>query len=674
MTLGKIIGKTSTNGFKFLVEGNARKFDYVKVKILETSTEEQKTHEVLCQIIDLEREENVIIAKCNSIGYKDEKIKQPRVAFIPGTDVKKAENEFIKQIIEIETKEGAFIGKLDGKNIDIFINLGKMLNKHVSILAKSGAGKSYTTGVLIEEIMEKKVPLLIIDPHGEYAQMKYPNDDKKDEISLKKFKVKPKSFIREIREYGDPRINSDAKQLFLSDKFDLQELGNILPGKLSANQMACVYGAMKDSDGNLDSLSTALEFQESNAKWGLIDNIDYLKKLNIFSTVPTNYEELISPGKCSIINLKGTDPEVGEIIVYKLLKDLFQARKRNIIPPFFAVIEEAHNFAPERSFGETKCSKILRTIASEGRKFGLGLCIVSQRPARVDKSVLSQCSTQIILKMTNPHDLKAVSGAVEGITSEAEAEIKNLPIGTALLTGIVEIPLFVNIRPRKTKHGGVSVEMIQDTKEEENFMDQLENYADEKVEAIILPKINKKDIMLMSEKKIKEIKTYAVPSILLYCEKDNQEFNILVELTQGKIITDPESNNPSNIIDLTTLSESQKTFLEEIKKLTEINTSNIMKETKRNFTEIQTLLKKLEDEEIIIGTKEKYLINPSIDIKTKQFLGKIQYSKLNTTKELQKNIDVKEIIKKIKLLTKIKDKKECKIVWYEPVFEEEENE
>jgi len=66
------------------------------------------------------------------------------------------------------------------------------------------------------------------------------------------------------------------------------------------------------------------------------------------------------------------------------------------------VIEEAHNYCPERNFGEKKSSKILRTIASEGRKFGLGLCVVSQRPARLDKSVLSQCSTQIIMKQQIP--------------------------------------------------------------------------------------------------------------------------------------------------------------------------------------------------------------------------------------------------------------------------------
>jgi DNA helicase HerA-like ATPase len=71
------------------------------------------------------------------------------------------------------------------------------------------------------------------------------------------------------------------------------------------------------------------------------------------------------------------------------------------IPPFMLVVEEAHNFCPERGFEKAISSNIMRTIASEGRKFGLGMMVISQRPARVDKNVISQCNTQIILRVTN---------------------------------------------------------------------------------------------------------------------------------------------------------------------------------------------------------------------------------------------------------------------------------
>jgi DNA helicase HerA-like ATPase len=125
------------------------------------------------------------------------------------------------------------------------------------------------------------------------------------------------------------------------------------------------------------------------------------------------------------------------------------------------VLEESHNFCPQ--VGVAASSKILRTIASEGRKFGLGLLIVTQRAAKVDKNVLSQCNTQIILKITNPNDLKAISSSVEGLTSAMEEEVQRLPIGVAIVTGGgIQMPLMVEIRPRETRHGGESVKVLPD--------------------------------------------------------------------------------------------------------------------------------------------------------------------------------------------------------------------
>jgi len=87
--------------------------------------------------------------------------------------------------------------------------------------------------------------------------------------------------------------------------------------------------------------------------------------------------------------------------------------------------------------------------------------IITQRAAKVDKNVLSQCNTQIILKVTNPNDLNAIAASIEGLTQGMEDEIQRLPIGSAIITGGgVSMPLFVEIRPRESKHGGESVEVI----------------------------------------------------------------------------------------------------------------------------------------------------------------------------------------------------------------------
>ncbi len=87
----------------------------------------------------------------------------------------------------------------------------------------------------------------------------------------------------------------------------------------------------------------------------------------------------------------------------------------------------------------------------------MGLCIISQRPAKVDKNVLSQCNTQIILKVTNPNDLKAIIDSVEGVAATTKDQIKDLPIGQALVVGITDQPLVVSIRIKRSEHGGESI-------------------------------------------------------------------------------------------------------------------------------------------------------------------------------------------------------------------------
>jgi hypothetical protein len=129
---------------------------------------------------------------------------------------------------------------------------------------------------------------------------------------------------------------------------------------------------------------------------------------------------------------------------------------------------------------------VLRTIASEGRKFGLGLCVVSQRPAKIDKNVLSQCATQIILKVTNPNDLKAISQSIEGLTHGMEDNIQRLAIGSAILSGgNVTTPIIIDVRVRETKHGGESVTIVspvpKDLMEKATYMDGKEG-AEEKEE------------------------------------------------------------------------------------------------------------------------------------------------------------------------------------------------
>ncbi|MBU0535531.1 MAG: ATP-binding protein [Nanoarchaeota archaeon] len=651
MAVGRITGKSTTLEFELEVEDNLRKFEYLQLP----HPESNENTEVLCQVVEITKSGDKTTAKCNIIGYrKDNRIRQMMVPFDPGTEAERATDDFVSEIIRIEkNRYSAEIGKLQGKNIDVYIDLRKSLSKHISILAKSGSGKSYCTGVLIEEIIEKGIPVIVIDPHGEYNTLKYPGDNK--EIA--------KSYISQIEEYGDIRINPNLKPLKLSNPSSTEEIIHILPAKLNPNQQALVYGALNNLDSfDFESLIIELESEENPSKWTLISMIDHIRKKELFSSSPTNYNELIQPGKCSIINLKGVDPDIQQIIVYKLMNDLFQQRKRERIPPFFAVIEEAHNYCPERSFGEAKSSKILRTIASEGRKFGMGLCIISQRPSRVDKSVLSQCSTQMVLKITNPHDIKAVSNSVEGMTYETEKEIINLPIGEALVTGVVDMPLFVRIRERRTKHGGEQVNLLsEEDTPGEDIIKGIEEFKNKDILPLILPGLSKKDLMLMNDTQIK-INTYLVPSVIFTCYTEG-EFRILVDLINGKIIKDIDNDISYDLPDLSNLSPNE---METIKMKDDFTAADVMLRKGMDFSSAMNLCETMASKGYLEKIDNKYRTKQGmmIDIIKCNTFKDVEYKNVDYERKLEKKIEIDEIKQKLSKLTEIKDHKECFIVWH----------
>jgi len=250
---------------------------------------------------------------------------------------------------------------------------------------------------------------------------------------------------------------------------EANDILDLLPAKLSGPQKGALYQAIKEikeykTQYTIDDIIETVGRSKSNARWNVIASLESLNSIGIFADTATDPVSFVKKGKCSIINMKGVPPDVQTVVVARLSKQLFDYRKAGKIPPFLFVVEEAHNYCPERGFGNAVSSGILRTIASEGRKFGMGLCVVSQRPAKVDKNIISQCNTNIILKVTNPNDLKAIIQSVEGLTNQTYREIQRLPIGIALISGgSLQMPVMAEVRTRETSHGGRSVRISKDS-------------------------------------------------------------------------------------------------------------------------------------------------------------------------------------------------------------------
>ncbi|MBI2673140.1 ATP-binding protein [Candidatus Woesearchaeota archaeon] len=672
MLLGRITGKSTTTSFTFMINEGAKKFQYVQVM-------HNDGYYVLSQIIEIEKDIDKAIASCNLIGYSENgifrKIKTP---LEPGTEVFNAEDGIIKEVLSIESIDnGAYIGVLDQReNIKVMLDINKLLTKHIAVLAKSGSGKSYTVGVLLEEFLERNIPVIIFDPHGEYTSLKFPNNKPNDKAKMELYDLVPKGYNKQVVEYLIDSIQeSSSRKLRLSIKdISPSELIKLLPIKLSNAQIGSLYSALKNIEGavNFDVLTMALESEDNNFKWTIIDALEYLKKLDIFSESGTNLDELVKPGVASLINLKGVPIEVQEVIVYKLVNDLFNRRKRGDIPPFFIVFEEAQNFCPERNFGEVKSSSIVRQLLSEGRKFGIGACLITQRPARVDKTCLAQVTTQIILKITNPNDIRAVANSVEGITHETEKELRNIPIGTALVTGVVDLPLFVNIRPRKSKHGGEAVSILnlndKDKKtENRDFINEIRDFKE--TIPVVQPSSSLSDLRLMYGGD-KQISVTLHPSLILSCTQNKDSFNLLVDLTSFKIINDVESGSgsqiPSNNLQI---SNQQNKIFQVALNLSEFKPAELFSRANVQFSELYDTINALTNKGLLIKVGDKYKVNDNLMVFSRlselAFYEKIEHVNIPFDKKLEKKFNPEDVVSLIGRFADIKDKKECFLVKYE---------
>ncbi len=476
--VGIIYGDVGTTEFTCSVTGELEQGDYVQIL-------HEKFGWILGRVDEIKRKTNLTIDKAHElinggdvdvdetvsariviVGYRDEKglLQYPRTPFNVGSIIYLAEDNFIKDVIGIEDikEKGAYIGRLfKHKNIPIYLDINTLVQKHVSILAKTGAGKSYLTGVLLEELLKKNVTAIVIDPHGEYSSLKYPAKNTKLHTD---FGITPRGYTSKIKIFSpDAELNKATPLKFTLATMSPRELLSIM--NLDARQYLIPLRKAMDllrtsrEYFSIKDVIRILENEDSPSLAPLISQLEYLDEMKIFSKKGTRIDDVVVKGKTTIINLRGVAPDIQELVVQRLSMALFELRKRDKIPPLMLILEEAHNFAPQQ--GISSSTRILRTIASEGRKFGLGLCIISQRPAKVDKNVLSQCNTQIILRVTNPNDLRAIGNSVENLTKGSLEDIQRLPVGVALVTGgNISIPLFVEIRPRETRHGGESVRVV----------------------------------------------------------------------------------------------------------------------------------------------------------------------------------------------------------------------
>ncbi|MBL8149139.1 MAG: ATP-binding protein [Blastocatellia bacterium] len=425
----------------------------------------------------------------STIGYFDFKLGgfvNPRIPPDPGQPVYIVSDQFLAEVLSprrLGEKGGACLGSLltRSSSVPVVLSVKDIVSTHLAILASTGAGKSYTASVLIEEMLKpnNQAAILIVDPHGEYSTLR--------EIEAMK-EFQQEGYTPRVKILHPEKIRVRFNTLKLADiRYLLPEITDkqnyyLIKGFQELEQKSGknkVYG-FKDLYDTLLSYKFADDEEsrrsQSGSNIGTIEAI--LWKLDfrfgqskVFSDVEHNtLSELFQPGQCTVLQLNEIDQQEQQVIVGTLLRRINDARvgwiaQKNISPnlddqlpfPVFVLLEEAHRFAPS---GATVVStNILKQILSEGRKFGVGVGLITQRPGKLDQDVLSQCQTQFIMRIVNPIDQNTIASSVESVGRRMLAELPSLTKGQVVVTGVaINTPVMCRVRERLTTHGGQTID------------------------------------------------------------------------------------------------------------------------------------------------------------------------------------------------------------------------
>jgi len=412
------------------------------------------------------------LAFAQSLGmWSGNSFQVPVVPPLPGSKVTEADPEIFTKYLGVNP-HGLYLGRvLNQENICVSPDPNKMLSHHVAILGATGSGKSYTNGVLCEELLDLNVPVIVIDPHGEYESFTDKNDRRDELEKMKFFGISPTCY--KAQEYAPPfaRKNWQESLTVNINKLDFEMLGELI-GLNSDAQSDLLYLALKTMREKLRgedfSAARLLDFMKMVGEEQHLDvrtsttvkrKLLVLSELGIFGN-GCNPRKLVQNGVLTIVDLSGdVEEKLKRALCATILNELFEARKNNEVPPFLAVIEESHRFCPQDEDCASK--QVIRRLAREGRKFGVGICLTSQRVIGLDKDAFSQCGTKITLRIDNKSDLDYIRPYLALSHQEEFEMIPTLPEGVAIISGIsVRTPIVFGVRVRKSRHGGESKKFL----------------------------------------------------------------------------------------------------------------------------------------------------------------------------------------------------------------------
>jgi uncharacterized protein len=355
---------------------------------------------------------------------------------IPGSDVLPVSTDDLRAVFAASDEPHVEIGTVyPTDDIRGALYVDPMLSKHFAVLGSTGTGKSTSVALILHRISELSPEghIVMIDPHGEYSaafkncgeifnvdnlQLPYwlmnfdehcevmltthGADRQRDADILAKCLLAARTKGKDVSQYGKVTVDSPIPYL-------LADLNTII-----VNEM-----------GKLDRAGDTLPFQRLKTK------LDELRAdprytfmfsgMLVSDSMPTLLAKLFrlpSQGRpISIVDVSGVPSEVTSVVVSVLARMVFDYAiwsRTEAQRPLLLVCEEAHRYVPKDENVETgqAVRRILERIAKEGRKYGVSLGLITQRPSDLAEGVLSQCGTIVAMRLNNDRDQACVRAAM----------------------------------------------------------------------------------------------------------------------------------------------------------------------------------------------------------------------------------------------------------------------
>ncbi len=430
--------------------------------------------EIIKKIVESGLVDKKTWGKARVLGFLTESgsVLQPKRAVTPGKPVYIAPAELLEKFYSYPKEEAIHIGSLITRS-EVPVSLSiKGFRRHLAIIAQTGAGKSYSAGVLAEELIASGATIIILDPHADYVFLSRNIEGRKHEFSDRVTVFRnPMSTGR----YSESEIGRvEPYEICFSD-LDIDEIclisgisdhyTNIISGVEKAIEKVRRDKAIFLPRDLLEQLQKAEDWEnvDDKIRGGARSAQKYIKRLmrmQIFSSCTTSIDRMLQPMHISVVDLSGLEDEVSDYIAYKILIEVYdKIASAEFHYPVFIFIEEAHRFIPPDE--STYSSSIIKRIASEGRKFGIFLVLITQRPSKIHPDALSQCNSQIIMRITNPEDQNAVATSSERMSADLLSDLPGLNIGEAVIVGeMTRVPVMVKIKKRKTREGGADIDVV----------------------------------------------------------------------------------------------------------------------------------------------------------------------------------------------------------------------